>query len=429
MLCHHELNPGECDSPPIHNVTAASGTFEQIDSLLHFLGELENQPKNADTQSHRLVVNQLLETARAYLESLLEEDRYSRLAEESKDKTRRLLVQLQGLIDLLNRHQSLETHCETNGCNEDKSNNLGELLHGLANWSRKIGEPLQKDPCTGSTPSQDSDEQKPKTQQTIPPTITEGIEQLPSVIVKAFGSFSVTVNDHLVTEFPNSKGKQLLKYLLINRRKICLKEELMELLWPRYDTVSARNNLNVVVYGLRQAAKRYLGKHSLILFREGGYLINPEIQIFADFEQFDLQYQQALKVLSSNQPKEAIENLKEAQALYTDTFLEEDLYCDWVNDIRENYRRMYLQVLESLDSAYEGLDNNKKRIEINQKILEQDSCNERAHEHLMNCYESSGQRHLALRQYQEAKLSLKQELELPPSKKLNNLYNRIKQST
>ena len=79
--------------------------------------------------------------------------------------------------------------------------------------------------------------------------ISEATTDCPELKVDTFGRFRLTIRGEDFTECANAKGKQLLKFLLTHRQRVSPKEELMELLWPGHDSVSARNNLNVLVYG------------------------------------------------------------------------------------------------------------------------------------------------------------------------------------
>ena len=60
----------------------------------------------------------------------------------------------------------------------------------------------------------------------------------------------------------------------------------MELFWPEAHPDAARNNLNVSIYGLRQALRSINPDYSHILFQEESYLLNPVMELWIDIEEF-----------------------------------------------------------------------------------------------------------------------------------------------
>ncbi len=54
-----------------------------------------------------------------------------------------------------------------------------------------------------------------------------------------------------------------------------------------------------------------------------------------------------------------------------------------------------------------------------------DACSEEAHLRLMQCYLSQGQVQLAIRQFHTCVQALKNELDVPPSAEIRNMYDRI----
>jgi DNA-binding SARP family transcriptional activator len=65
---------------------------------------------------------------------------------------------------------------------------------------------------------------------------------------------------------------------------------LIETLWPEWDPELANNNLKTAVHALRQTLNPLSGgksNHSCILFSEGSYLINPEVGLWVDVEEFE----------------------------------------------------------------------------------------------------------------------------------------------
>ena len=95
----------------------------------------------------------------------------------------------------------------------------------------------------------------------------------PDVIVRVLGRLDVQVAGVPVASWGGQRTRTLFQYLLMRRRPVH-REVLMELLWPGHTYSSARNNLNVCVYGLRRAW-RHLGRHQVCRVQRRLLLTQP----------------------------------------------------------------------------------------------------------------------------------------------------------
>jgi DNA-binding SARP family transcriptional activator len=247
-----------------------------------------------------------------------------------------------------------------------------------------------------------------------------------SLIIYCLGSFRVYLDDQLITDWSSGKGKSIFKYMILNRDRTIAKEVLMELFWPETDPESARNNLNVAVYALRQAFRAIRPDFSCLLFQDDHYLLNPTLTLWADFEQFNRYYQQGRRLEQQGQLAEAIREYELAESLYEGDFMEEDLYEDWSILQRESLKDNYLIILERLSRYYLEQQRYTTCVHLCQKILAKDDCREDAHRRLMRCYYQRGQPHLALRQYHRCVEALAQVLDVSPTPETVTLYERIR---
>lgn len=400
------------------------GYAKPVSALLNLARDINPDTLELDLGASKVLTHEILGATENSLESLLTEQKHFRLAEESGAKARHQLEHLRNLLRILKSeisHLSSARKSNTK-LTEQLSISIEELLGELSAWvDSEAGTPVDLTETQGVIENSTLQGKSPSPRARTPDSPAEPYE----MAIKTFGGFGIRFGDDIAENFKNAKGKQLLKYLIVNRRRIVPKEELMELLWPNYSELSARNNLNVVVYSLRHSAREYIGEESLILFTDGGYQFNPKLDITTDFEEFDAQLDKGLRDLLEKNEERAIPNLLRAESLYNGPFLDEDLYVDWTENIRESYREKYIVSLESLDSAYASIGTHEKRVNLNKKILAQDNCNELAHQHLMEAYDRTGQRHLAIRQFQHAERTLKKELGVEPGEPLRAICTLI----
>lgn len=251
-------------------------------------------------------------------------------------------------------------------------------------------------------------------------------DDVPSIVVYCLGPFQVYQDEQPVEEWPSSKGKIIFKYLVTHRERPVPKEVLMELLWPDNDPDAARNNLNVAVYGLRQALRSTHPHYSHVLYQDDCYLLNPEIDIWLDSELFMRQIALARSLEQAGELARAMEVFNNAEALWLGEFMEEDRYEDWPVAQRQLLQQQYLKLLDKLSKYHFDQGAYNACTTACRKILAVDPCREEAHRLVMQCFHEQGQSYLALRQYHQCVEALKVELQVAPSAATRELYELIR---
>ncbi len=250
--------------------------------------------------------------------------------------------------------------------------------------------------------------------------------QTPTLAVHLLGTFQVFKDDHPIESWSNGKGKLLFKYLIIHRQRPIGKEILMDLFWPDATPDAARNNLNVAIYGLRKILRNRSSDFSHILFQDNCYLLNPEIQVWVDSEQFTAYVQSAHNLAQQNHHLQAIAEYHKAEELYQGNFLDEDPYEEWLMPQRQRLQHSYLTLLDYLSNAYFSNQDYATCISMCHKILTYESCHEETHRQLMRAYCHQNQHFLALRHYHHCLKTFKDELNMPPDPATTELYEKIR---
>jgi DNA-binding SARP family transcriptional activator len=245
------------------------------------------------------------------------------------------------------------------------------------------------------------------------------------VAAYCLGPFQVYVDDQLVEEWPGHKALSVFKCLLLNRRRCMLKDVLYELFWSELDPEACRRNLHQAIYSLRHALRRHSADIPYLLFEDDCYLLDPDLEIWVDAEEFD-EHATAGEQLEASRPDVAMAEYGLAEALYRGHLFEECLYEDWVGIERERLRSAHMHIAGRLaDMFIERLDYSAA-IALCQKALILDRCDENAHRRLMHCYVAQGQRHLALRQFRACAEALRADFGLEPSEETVALNGVLK---
>jgi DNA-binding SARP family transcriptional activator len=245
------------------------------------------------------------------------------------------------------------------------------------------------------------------------------------LVIYCLGPFRAFYKNHLICNWSSLKSQAIFKYLVNHGRSPVTKEILMELFWPDAETEAARRNLHQAIYKLRQALRREKADRNAILFDKDCYVLNPELKIWVDCLDFERYSQTGRSLHADGHLAEAVTNYLRADRLYQGDFLEEDLYEDWTGLPREHFRSLYMDLVDRLSDYYHQQGDSSSAIEFCQKLLAKDNCHEKAHQRLMKCYQSQGQRLNVMRQYQFCVKSLKQELDVAPSAETRALLEEI----
>lgn len=260
-----------------------------------------------------------------------------------------------------------------------------------------------------------------------PPSVpAEPTTQAPSLAVYCLGPFRVHHGDHVVTHWPNGKGKSIFKYLVTHRKHPVSKEVLMDVFWPNATPHAARNNLNVAIFGLRQAVSKAESCPPCVLFQDGCYSLNPELPMWIDYEVFRAHVATATTLERQGEREAASRELAIAEMLYQGDFLEDNRYEDWLAPLRQSLKDEYRRLLDQLGEYHFRTANYDACAQISVKMLTSDACDEGAHRRLMQCYAQQGLPHLALRQYQLCVEALGRELDVPASPETTDLARDIR---
>jgi DNA-binding SARP family transcriptional activator len=245
------------------------------------------------------------------------------------------------------------------------------------------------------------------------------------IMIYCLGSLRVLNSTQFVTNWPSRKAQLVFKYLLLHRQTLVHKETIMEVFWPEADVEAARRNLHQAIYNLRLTLKSIDDGLNLIEFEQGGYRINPTLNVWIDYAIFEQHYAAAQQQEHAGLTDHAIAEYALAEEMYMDHLFAEDLYEDWMRSQREYLRQLYLSAATRLTEYHFQKKDFSSAISIAQRVLQKDPCEENAHQILMRCFHSQGQRQLAIRQYEICCQVLRDELDVEPSSRTRQFFSEI----
>ncbi len=215
------------------------------------------------------------------------------------------------------------------------------------------------------------------------------------------------------------KARAVVKLLSLAPAHSLPRERLLDLLWPDLGPEAASNNLRYTLHVARRALAG-AGGPALSFLRTDGDQVHlfPGGEVWTDVGAFEAAAAEARR-------KRERQGYARAVGLYAGDLLPEDPYEDWAAGRREELRRLYLTLLlEQAEVAQEAGDGEGEGEALTRAITA-DPAHEAAHQGLMRLHARSGQRHLALRQFQHLREALRRELDAEPDPASQRLYEDI----
>lgn len=223
------------------------------------------------------------------------------------------------------------------------------------------------------------------------------------------------------------KLRSLLAFLVLQRHRSHPRETLMEIFWRDMDEASANKCLSTAMWRLRHAIEREsVAKGSYLLTDSTTHSVgfNPESDFWLDAKVFEHQAAMLRRLDPQYIGNEIVEDIENSLTLYSNGLLN-DFYDDWAIREHERFRDMYIFVLRYLMAYHTANRSHAKALDYGRLLLEQDPLREDVQRGMMHLYVVSGQRTLAVRQYECFRRVLAAELQIAPSEETEALYREI----
>jgi DNA-binding SARP family transcriptional activator len=220
------------------------------------------------------------------------------------------------------------------------------------------------------------------------------------------------VIDHRWTR---GKAKALLKVLALAEGRALHREQIMELLWPDLVPAVAANQLRKNLHYLRAELERHgiaspvTAAHDLVWLAED---VQVDVEVFRSLAD----------VACKDDDPAAYERALQAGE---GDLLPEDAFEEWSQEPRQELRTLRLRLLAELAVLYRAAGRSERAAELLYRVLQDDPVDEATHRSLIEISMSSGNRTLALRQYQRCRDVLRRELGVEPSPATESLYREV----
>jgi DNA-binding SARP family transcriptional activator len=252
--------------------------------------------------------------------------------------------------------------------------------------------------------------------------VAQPVEEHLTLKITALGEPAVIIQGKPISHWRMARAMELFFFFLHTGRPL-RKEQILTALWPNIDE-QTDHTLHTTIYYLRKT----LGDNKCITTRGGTYALNLSAcygdLVWYDVDEFQQHHNNAQQALVQKKIPDARASLLAMINLYQGDYVP-SIYSDWCNTRRDELRTLYLDARRSLGQIALHEKTYDESIIHWQHILALDTSQEEAHYGLMCCYTQQEKRGLAIRQYQQCKEILWQELGIEPGVAVKNLYRHL----
>lgn len=228
-------------------------------------------------------------------------------------------------------------------------------------------------------------------------------------------------------DWRRSSARELFQFLVSARGRWLQRDELMDRLRPDADPQVAQRDFKAALNSLNTALEPVRDQDAPFAYvaREGtAYRLREGADLWLDVDVFERACETGLRLLECRDAT-GIGYLQEALEIYHGDYLPDTVGPDWANQERDRLRNMFLRAAEALGWAFLQSGRLCEALSVCQRMLDQDSCWEQAYHLTMLAYAVRGNRAQALKTYQRCTAVLREELDVAPTRALQELCRRL----
>lgn len=210
------------------------------------------------------------------------------------------------------------------------------------------------------------------------------------------------------------KAQDLLALILLAPQRSVRREHAAESLWPDAGANASKKAMRQALWRIHHATDTAVPESGRLIVTEGEALrVNPERRLWVDVSVLTA----AVRVAQTAGPDLAdgeLAHLGRAADLYRGPLLA-GCYGEWCLAPRARIEDGCITLLDTLTRAYERRGSLDASIGWAQRLLDIEPAHELSHRRLMRLHYRNGDRTRALRQFDQCRTVLRQELGVPPS--------------
>lgn len=235
--------------------------------------------------------------------------------------------------------------------------------------------------------------------------------------IRLLGGFELGREGRVLDQLPLRAARSLFAYLVLNRERAHTRDLLAGTFWPDFDDSRARRRLSQALWQVQTTigeddADRYLiGTPDTVRF-------NPDASFWLDVDQFEAELAQ--EEAAGTRAEEG-EHLARAVDLYRGDLLA-GFYDDWLFPDQDHLHSRFLAALDRLIDIAMAKGDYEAALVRARRLAQEDEFDEEAHRRVMRIAVLLGRHNEAIRQFEECRRILAEEMGSNPSPETLELY-------
>lgn len=242
---------------------------------------------------------------------------------------------------------------------------------------------------------------------------------------RLFGAFQARLAGEISPHFVSGKLEELFCFLLLHRQMMTARETLAALLWGDTTTVQSKKYLRDALWKLQEKLSLSHDAAPVLLTSPEYVRLHPQADVWADVTEFETAFAQVEDVPGAALTPGQANSLQQAIELYRGELLE-GWYQDWCLCERVRFQEIHQKMLHKLMRWCEANGEYERGLHYGDALLRSDVAHERTHRAMMRLRYLAGDRTGAMRQYERCVATLRQELDIKPSRRTVELYEQIR---
>ncbi|MBV9216041.1 MAG: tetratricopeptide repeat protein [Acidobacteria bacterium] len=221
------------------------------------------------------------------------------------------------------------------------------------------------------------------------------------------------------------RARDIFCFVATSKHRRIAKDVLIESFWPDEDPATVEKNFHPTISHIRKALNsRQAFKQNFLIFRDGAYLLNPEMSYSIDSEDFERYIVDAENAKRDKDNDKLRESLEAAIRLYRGEFMP-GIYDAWAEERRTYYSEQFLRVVGAMAKLSFSEKKWNNVIRYAGDLLREDPYREDMHRLLMKVHAVQGKPAAVKEQFDALRTLLKNELGIEPSAETRRIYQEL----
>ncbi len=223
----------------------------------------------------------------------------------------------------------------------------------------------------------------------------------PELRIRVLGRTQVeSLEDSFDGNWLSERPGQILKYLVCERTRVVVVDEIAESIWPdagRRGVANAR----FAIHRLRLKLEPRRAAHdapAFVVSRGSGYALDRD-RIWIDADEFERAIDEGRAAMARLDSAAAAQHLERANGLYRGAFLADEPYADWAIDERNRLAGMAVSALRVLTALAHERGDSTEAIRHLQRLAELEPLDSAVHRELIRALLAEGRRSDAKRRF------------------------------